>query len=476
MSALSTRTIGVVIAASMLSACAVTRPAPDVEVRIPATWYAPPLAHQGSPKALVRWWEQFEDPLLSDWIARTQTLSPSVAAARAQVFAARANRLGSESAAGPQLGAVANAARVKAAATPIGTNVNAGLQASWAIDLWGGLGAGTAQARAQEDAAAAGWHAARVLVASELAQSYYGWRFCREQLAVTGGDRDSRVATAKAAADTERAGLTAPAVAALARASSADASSRYQQLAAQCEGQVKALVALTGLDEPELRGQLAAAPVLPSSPRLDAMLAVDTVPMDAIRQRPDVYQAQRNLVAASESVGVAKAALLPSLSFSGNWLHNRLTTSGNTSNFNTWSVGPLTLSLPLLGRDALQARTDAAQAQYESAATAYAATLRRAVAEVEQSLVALSSLGERVQSTQTAAAGYSQSFVATEARYGVGLANLTELEDARRLQLAARSAAVTLQLDRINAWINLYVALGGGFDPEGNANALKEPS
>jgi outer membrane protein, multidrug efflux system len=473
---LSTRFIGAVIAASMLSACAVTRPATEHEVRVPATWFAPTLAHEGSPQSLIAWWEQFNDPLLSDWIARAQTLSPSIAAARAQVYAARANRVGSENAGSPQLGVAASAVRARSASTPVGSNLSAGLQASWAIDLWGGFSAGTAQARAQEDAAAAGWHAARVLVASELAQSYYGWRFCREQLAVTGRDRDSRAATAKAADETERAGLTAPAVAALARASSADASSRYQQLNAQCEGQLKSLVALTGLTEPELRDQLAGAPALPASPRLDAMLAVHAVPMDVIRQRPDVYQAQRQLVAASEGVGVAKAALLPSLSFSGNWLYNRYTTSGNTSNFNTWSVGPLTLSLPLLGRDALHARSDAAQAQYESAALAYAATLRRSVAEVEQSLVALSSLGERVQSTQTAAAGYRQSFVATEARYGVGLANLSELEDARRLQLAAQSAAVTLQLDRINAWINLYLALGGGFDPQDNANVFKDPS
>jgi outer membrane protein, multidrug efflux system len=473
---LSTRFIGALIATSLLSACALTRPMPNTEVSAPASWNAPRPPHDGDNAALKQWWGQFNDPVLSNWIERAQMLSPSISAARAQVFAARANRVGAESALGPQAGLVASAARTNAASAPIGTSLSAGAQVSWAVDLWGGQSASARQALAQQDAAGAGWHAARVLVAAELAQTYYSLRMCGEQLAVTGRDRDSRAATAKAADDTQRAGLTAPAVTALARASSADASSRYQQQGAQCERQVKALVALTGLDEPALRSQLAGAPALPGGPELEAMLSVDAVPMNVIRQRPDVYQAQRNLLAASDAVGVARAALLPSLTFSGNWLRNRFTTSGNTSTFDTWSVGPLTLSLPLLGRDALHARSEAAQAQYESASVAYAATLRRSVGEVEQALVTLSSLSQRVDSTQTAAAGYGQSFVATEARYRVGLANLTELEDARRLQLAARSAAVTLQLDRINAWINLYVALGGGFDPRNNNNALKDPS
>ena len=124
----------------------------------------------------------------------------------------------------------------------------------------------------------------------------------------------------------------------------------------------------------------------------------------------------------------------------------------------------------------MRARTDSAQARYESAAVAYAGTLRQAVAEVEQALVTLSSLREREASTVTAVAGYKQSFTATEARYRVGFANLNELEEARRLKLNADSSAVNLQQERINTWIQLYVALGGGFDPVNNLNALKDPS
>ncbi len=475
-----TRKLVVLAGAVLLGACSLTKPPADPALPLPPTWYAPPLAHQGSVEQLGAWWSRFDDPVLADWIAQAQRQSPTVAQARAQVFAARAARLGVEADTGPQAALVANATRgITDPTLPLGTTLSAGVQASWAIGLWGEHAARRDGARALEDAAGAGWHEARVLVAAELAELYFAQRLCQEQLGVATRDRASRAITAENNAISERAGLTAPAVAALARASGAEGAARERQQAELCERQVKSLVALTGVAEPELRRQLAQAPALATvlaSDRLDAMLSVNAVPAEVIRQRPDVYRAQRELAAASEDVGVAQAALWPSLSLSGSLLRNRFSGGGTQATFNTWAIGPLTLSLPLLGRDALRAGTDSAQARYEAAALAYAATLRQAVAEVEQSLVLLSSLRERAASTETAVAGYDQSFQATEARYRVGLASLNELEEARRLKLVADSGAVALQQERVNAWIRLYVALGGGFDPVNNPNALKSPS
>jgi outer membrane protein, multidrug efflux system len=471
------RMLAVVASAALLSACSVTRPPAEVAVNLPTQWYAPPLAHQGSSQQLTDWWSRFDDPVLTDWIARAQALSPNVASARAQVFAARAARLGEQARTGPQVDAVARASRgVTDPTTPLGTTLSAGLQASWAVALWGERDARLGSAQAQQDAASAGWHEARVLVASETAQLYFAQRLCREQLAVAARDRDSRAVTAENNAVSERAGLTAPAVAALARASSAESAARYRQQDGQCERQVKSLAALTGVAEPALRQQLAAAPGLPRTERLETLLSVNAVPAEVIRQRPDVYRAQRELVAASEDVGVARAALLPGLTLQGSVLRNRFSGGGLDGSFNTWSIGPVSLSLPLLGRDSLRASADSAQARYQAASLAYAGTVRQAVAEVEQALVTLASLRERVATTDAAVAGYDQSLQGTEARYRVGLASLNELEEARRLKLNADSSAVALQQERINAWIQLYVALGGGFDPVDNPNALKDPS
>ncbi len=456
-------------ASALLAACSVSRPPPDVAVNVPDRWIAPVLPHQGSTEALADWWDRLGDPVLRDWIERAQRNSPDIASARAQVFAARATLAGAQNQGQPQLDAVATANRgVTDPSAPLTTTLGAGLQASWAVDLWGGSAARVDSARAQEQISGVRWHEARVLVASQVAQLYFGQRLCRLQLDVTGRDRDSRRVTAESNDVTERAGLTAPAVAALARASAAEGQARWRSQQTQCERQVKAIAATTAQPEADVRRQMAAAPDLAAwlvPGRVDALLQVKAVPAEVLRQRPDVYRAQRELVAASADVGVARAALLPSLSLQGSVLRNRITAGPTQGSVNTWSIGPITLSLPLLGRGALNANVDSAQARYEAAALSYAGVLRQAVSEVEQALVTLSGLNERLAATETAVAGYNRSFEATEARYRVGFANLNELEEARRLKLNADSSAVSLQQDRINAWLELYVALGGGFDP-----------
>lgn len=460
----------------LLSACSAIHPPVPTAPETPAGWYAPPLPHQGQAQNLALWWSRFDDPVLSDWIARAQRLSPSVAAARAQVFAARAGLADAREAGRPQATAVASANRGFTDPTqPTGTTLSAGVQVSWAIALWGEGDARVSAAQARQDSAGAGWHEARVLVAAETAQLYLAQRLCREQLRVAEADRDSRQITTEGTRLTESAGLTAPAVAALARASAAESQGRVRQQAETCDRQVKALAALTGLDEPALRAQLAPAWRAPVTTQ--PWLTVPAVPAELLRQRPDVYRAQRELVAASDNVGIARAALRPSLSFSGSLMANRFRGGGNTVDLTTWSIGPLTLSLPLLGRERLAHHADAAFAQYEASGLAYAATLRRAVSEVEQSLVSLAALRERAASADTAVEGYRRSLAGTEARWRVGLAGLNELEEARRLLLAAESGALALRQEHLQAWINLYVALGGGFEPaQATPDALKDAS
>jgi outer membrane protein, multidrug efflux system len=475
------RMFGVVFSAALLSACAVSppvHPGGPEPTQLAAQWYVPTTAHQGDTAQLTAWWGRFEDPVLVQWIERAQAQSPTLAAARAQVVAARAAYLATDVLAGPQVSAVASASRAQSfdQTSVIANTVGLGLQASWAIDLWGGNKAGVVQSAAQRTAALAGWHDARTLVAAELAQTYFAQRLCQVQLRVVERDRDSRAVTAEAARHTERAGLTAPAVAALAQASAADSAARARQQSDACERQLKALVALTGLPEPEVRAALATAPGGHTSAAIEAALSVKAVPLETLRQRPDVAQAQANWAAAAAGVGVARAEMLPSLSLSGSWLRNQYTTSNYDVGFNTWSIGPLSMTVPVVGRGALRARAEAAEAQYQASGVAYAATLRQAIAEVEQALVGLDGLRQREQATATALAGYSQSFKATEARYKVGFASLNELEEARRLQLNAESATVALQQERINTWISLYVALGGGFDPDTQLSDTQEPS
>ena len=464
-----------------LTACGSMGPAPDAAVRgadaaVPVGWYAPPLPHNGQAASLADWWSRLGDAQLPALISDAQKGSANVASARAQVFAARAALAGADSASLPQVGLTAGVYRGVSASAPLGTGMNAGLQASWVLDLWGQNASSVRQSAAEAAAAQAGWHQARVLTAAETARVYLGWRSCLAQRVVIDNDFRSREVTARSAADTERAGLLAPATAALARAGQADAQARLAQQTRSCEQQFKALVALTGVSESQLRERLGGGATLPDPAQSGASLVVSAVPMEVLRQRPDVARAQQELIAAAEGVGVARAALWPSLSLSGNVLRNRFSTGGDSTSFNSWSVGPLSLNLPLIGRGGLNASADAAAARYEAAALAYAGVLRSAVSDVEQALVALDALKTQLSASRQAVADYTRSFEATEARYRVGLANLNELEDARRLKLNADSGAVALQLDHLNTWIALYVALGGGFDPQTAPEPVRQAS
>lgn len=457
-----------------LAACATPQPPQLAPAEVAIAWCAPPLAHQGKPQDLATWWSRFNDPLLTEWMAQAQQRSPNVAAARAQVFAARAALVGAEQQGRPQMAGVLSGSRAFTdPATPVATVLSAGVQASWAMALWGEDASRVSAAQAQQDAAGAAWHEARVLVAAETAQTYFGLRLCREQLAVARADTDSRQRTADANGITEQAGLTAPAVAALARASAAESAGRLAQSGELCERQLKSLTALTGVPEPTLRAGLAQAPRWETP--ADHLLQVPAVPADLLRQRPDVYRAQRQWVSAAQAVGLAQAALRPSLSLSGNLMVNRVRAAGVSATVDTWSLGPLTLSVPLLGRDRLHAEVDAAQAQLDAAAVAYQAVVRQAVSEVEQSLVSLAAVRDRASSAALAVAGYRRSLEGTTSRYQAGLASLNELEEARRWVLAADNAALSLRQEQLAAWVRLYLALGGGFEPSAASDRAQQP-
>lgn len=448
----------------LLSACAVQRPPAHVAAAAPAGWQAP-LPHHGSVGDLARWWERQQDPLLVELIEAGQAVSPSVAQSATRLAQARQARVNARAALLPTLDGQGNLSRgFNENAGGIATTGQIGLQSSWEIDLFGGNAAASDAARERLAGAQAQWHEARVSVAAEVAQQYSSWRHCAQQLAVAESDARSRGETARLSGESERAGFTAPATAALADASFSEGKVRAAQQRMQCEVDLKTLVALTGLDEPALRARLAAAGPLQPAP--DALFTIDSLPAQVLAQRPDVYAAEREVAAASADVGTAQAQRYPRLTLGGSIGRGQVRTRGTSVTSNVWSIGPLALSVPLFDGGQRAAQVDTARAQYDEAAQVYRATVRQAVSEVEQALVRLASTAERSSDAQRAAAGYRQSFEATQARWRAGLASLVELEDARRAQLASETALVTLQQERMAAWIALYRAAGGGWDAQ----------
>lgn len=462
-----------------LAACGVTRPPAAVQAPAPAQWRSPvpadALPHHGSTADLTQWWRQAGDPLLADLIEAAQAASPNVASAAARVTEARGARTQAGAALAPRLDGNLSATRsasplsgtststttnTSSTSVPPATVLQATLQPSWEIDLFGGLRASRDAAIARLDAGEARWHDARIAVAAETANAYFAERACARQLAVAEADTRSRSETARLTGLSADAGFTAPADAALARASAADASARLTQQRAQCRVLRHGLVALTGLPAEDLDRRLdaqSAITALPTPP------AVDAVPAQTLLQRPDLFAAERAVAAASAEAGAAQAQRYPRLTLSGSVGRLQLRTQGFRASVDTWSVGPVALSVPLFDGGVSAANAESARARYDEAVVQYRASVRQAVREVEEALTNLDSTRQRAADADTAVRGYQANLDAAQSRYQTGLASLFELEDARRTLFAAQTARVSLQRESNEAWVALYRAVGGGW-------------
>ena len=454
-------------------------PTAKPDLTLPAQWIAPmpgegALAHGGQVSALADWWRRQQDPLLIDLIGAAQNESASVSVARSRIEQANAERLAAGGALQPTLDAGVSAQRRSAFPPFPGGNVFQGsLQASWEIDLFGvnRLARDAAQLRAQ--GAEANWHEARVSVAAETANQYYALRGCRRLLTVAEADAASRAEITRLTELAVQAGFQPPANSALTRASAAEGRSRVTALRAQCDVDVKALVMLTGLDERDLRAKLDSVPAtLP----LPMPVPLAELPAATLAQRPDIYAAAQEVAAASNDVGSVEARRYPRLSLAGTIGRNRFETSDGAFNLNSWTVGPVALSLPIFDGNRRRATTAAAVARYEAAANLYRATVRRAVREVEESLVNLDSIAARSDDAQIAIDGFTASLDAAQLRYKKGFGSLIELEEARRSKLGAETALVSLQRERIAAWIALYRAAGGGWQSPTSSDKTRAQS
>jgi multidrug efflux system outer membrane protein len=434
----------------------------DAEAKLPKAWQAP-LPHDGQVTDLKRWWQQFDDPLLAELVEAGQAVSPTIAAARSRLENARATSTGATAALLPSLDIVATGNRGKQdVRMPTSTTVSGGVAASWELDVFGGVSAGSDAAAARLTGAEAEWHAARISVAAEIASAYVGLRACEAQFEHTRVDAESRKATARLTAISHEAGLESPANAALTQASAAQGNSIATLQGAQCEIQTKVLVALTAIDESSLRQKLESA----GRGRIPqpAQIAVAEIPANVLAQRPDLYSAALSVMAANADVTQLEALRLPRITLAGSISHARSELdSGNVASGEVWNIGPVMVTLPLFDAGLRRANVAAGRVRYEEAATLYAARLRNAIREVEEALITLDSAAARDSDAHTALNGFNFSFKSVEVRQQYGMASLFELEDARRSLSLAKRNLVDVQRDRVIAWINLYRALGGGW-------------
>jgi NodT family efflux transporter outer membrane factor (OMF) lipoprotein len=443
---------------------------------MPAAWQAVGQRPPGVPAAdaALDSWQGFNAPDLPALVSAAQQASPTLATAAARIARARATRAAASAALEPSVAGLASASQSRS--VPYGgatASATLGVQAAWEIDLFGGNAAGRDAAQARLQGAQAGWHDARLSVAAEVASSYLALRACEAQRAQLQIDAQSRAETARLTELSAQAGFTPPADAALARAGAAQARNQLLSQAASCDTLIKSLVELTGSAEPELRDRL--QPRTAVLPRPTGSPMADGLPAALLARRPDLLQAERNVVAAAGDRRQTQAREKPSVSLSGSLSGAAGRTQGITASGAVWSFGPLTVDFPLFDGGRRAADSVAAQATYGEAVAAYRGLARRAVREVESALVAWQSATQREADALSAAQDFETSLRATAARQRGGLASLFDLEAARRNAVTAQSALIDLGRERAAAWIALYRALGGGWEPAQLELAASQP-
>ncbi|MGC3962892.1 MAG: efflux transporter outer membrane subunit [Rhodocyclaceae bacterium] len=404
------------------------------------------------------WWSQFEDPVLDGLIDAAQQDSPSLDKAAAAIDKARAARAGAGAALWPSLTGNASATRTGSLrrSTGISETDTASFDASWEIDLFGKRRRDVESSGALLEGSQADWQSARVSLVAEVAQNYVDYRACRLKQQYYEEQAASQASTLTLITLSGKAGFTAPADVRLAEASAANTQATALAQKVECTVQIKSLVALTGLEESDLRARLGEAVATLPEP---AGLEVAAVPADLLRQRPDVVSAERTLASTSALIGVAEAQRWPSLTLSGSIGTSR---TRGLSVGTPWSFGP-SLSLPIFDGGSIDASIQSAKADYDAAFASYRQTVRDAVKEVEQALARLDSMAEREDAARRSAEGYASYLNATEQHRRAGGASQLDLETARRNAISAQISLLELRQARLEYWIALYKAVGGGW-------------
>jgi multidrug efflux system outer membrane protein len=327
-----------------------------------------------------------------------------------------------------------------------GWNLNAPVDLSYEVDLWGRVRKAFEGAQAEAAGAAAAMESVRLAMQAELAQNYFRLRAIEGEQAVldavVGLWREeleivkTRIRAGSGSEQDEEAAL----------AELESAASQASGLAADRVQLENAIAVLAGVAAPEFR--VAASAGMPS---------------DLLERRPDIAQAERALEAATAKFGVASLALYPSLRIAGN---GGFMGSDFGNLFETisrqWSIGP-TVSLPLFAGGRNRAAQEAARAAHEGALAAYRQSVLTAFADVETQLGQAKLLAEQEASQSRAVKHAERAAEIAAARHRAGTVAYVEVLIANRTALVVKRAQQVLAGRRLIASVALVKALGGGW-------------
>jgi outer membrane protein, multidrug efflux system len=431
------------------------------QLAVKEQWQAP-STNANNAIAMNQWWDSFNDRLLVELIASAHKNNPSISAALARIDAARSSLRIAANSGQPNASVSSSAQRQSAIGSPIVTAAQVGVDAGWELDLFGAVKRSSASAQAQLESSQADFHASRISLASEVASSYVALKTCEANLQVQQLDVTSQTKTLDLTQLKVKAGFSAPADASLLRASLANSRNQLTSLQGECSLLINTLSLLTGLESQTLQTRSQSSNGKLPKP---ALFAVNSLPAQLVSMRPDVRSLERLLAASSEQIGIAQANQYPRITLSGNIGLGSTRAMGSTTDGLSWGFGPA-ISLPLFDSGRRAAAVDSAKARFAETQALVQLKLQSAVSEVQEAMIRLNGAQAREANAQNAVADFEAFYKAADTRWSVGVGSLLELEEARRLAANAKVGLLRLEQDRITQLINLYKALGGGWDQQ----------
>ncbi len=470
------------IAAIMALATTSCLMGPDYQrpvVPTPAAYRDAPPTQDAATIADLPWWTVFKDPELQSLLAEAVQNNRDLRAAVARVEQARALARIQKAQILPAVGANAGASYGRGSLTAPSENPVSGAvftldaQVSWEIDVWGRIRRGTEAAVAQYLATEQGRRAATVSLVADVAVAYVQLRQLDAQLDVAQRTVSNYQRTLQLYTDRLQggAGNKLPVTTGRAQVNDAQAVTRdTERLIVRQENLLSLL-----LGRPP--GQIArskAPPTLQTGP-IPAGL-----PSTLVERRPDVLAVEQSLVAANARIGVAKADFFPrfNLTALAGFASPDLTKLFDPSKSFVWGAGgSVSWLAPILQGDALHGQAEAASAQWEEAKNSYEQTVLTAFREVADALDDVQRLDGVLQQREEEVANLTESVALAVDRFYGGVSSYLEVTTTQNLLFPAELNLTAVRAQRTAAFVNLYRALGGGWQvPPPAAPAPVEPT
>jgi multidrug efflux system outer membrane protein len=404
-----------------------------------------PLAHA----AVESWWIGLQDPLLDELVSRGLAQNLDIRSARQRIRRAEASVGRTGLAAQISGGLSASAERERDSDGDINNRSALTASAAYVFDLFGGFRRGNERARASLDAARFDEGTVRLAYLSDIVDAYIKARYFQNTAWITRQAIQSRRATLNAVTRQLSVGVATRLDVAQAEAQLRTAEATLATLQANFETNVFRIATLLAEPAPPILARMESGARQPVP-----MPGTGTgTPADLLRNRPDIRAAERDLAAATAAIGVAEAALYPSLRLSG------FVTEAEE---NTWSFGPM-LSLPVLNRGVLTANRDEAVAEAAEAELAWRSEVLAAVEEVQSARSFTSYWRRQVAAQRAAAASTEEAYALSQRSFETGDILFSDLLDAERRALESRMALAAGLRDLATSWLRLQVATGRGW-------------